>query len=758
MHRFRFAAFLVLVLVLALLSGCGDRRAKSKRYYDSGMQFYQAGKYSEAAIQFANAIQADPEFADGHYQLAQCYLKQTAYSAAFTELLRALEVNPKLWKAQVDVGNLLLGSGQFDKAKERADLVLQNNPNDIEAHVLMANVQAALQKPPAALEEMHKAIALDPNRALTWLDLAALQMRLEPAAAEASFLKALSLDPKSRDAVMLLGDYYRNQKRWADAEAQYRRVVDLNARDPEPREALARLYLAQGDTARAEQVLTEAKQAAPDDPAAYRMLGDLLVSIGRNDRAVFEFASLHRQHPADLRVTKNYITLLILHRRLLEASGLVDEILKKNEKDREAQMFRGEILIRQGKPDDALDILDKVIKSDPQNGRAHYLAGNALLAVGNLSRAEDEWREAIRLRPELNEARQALAAMAIRRGNVDLLGEMINQLIQAEPRNPRWYVYRAAAALAKDRTAEAQADYQKAISVAPDSPIGYTSMGNLRFSQGKLTEAEGFYEQALQKDPDYVDAMQGLMACGMQQKQADRTLARVDEQIRRSPNNSAYYSLRGTLLLTRNDLDGAIAAFTRATELNRNNVDAFALLGQVYGMKRAIPEAVASYEQAIKNNPNDVRSYVLLGSLEYARRNYKRAEEMYRKALGVEPDYPLAANNLAYLMLEQDQNVDVAASLAQVAHRGMPEEPTAADTLGWAYYKKGAYSLAIDLFGEALRASPNNPTYHYHAALAYDSANARDRAREHFQKVLELNPQDAHADEIRKALKKLERG
>ena len=749
---------LFLGLSLLLLVGCADRRTKSRRYYESGMRYFQGGKYSEAAIQFANAVQSNPESAEAHYQLAQCYLKQTAYSAAFTELLRALEIQPKMWTAQVDVGNLLIGARQFDKAKERADLVLENVPGSIDGHILMANVQAALEKPDLALQEMDKAIALDPNRAVSWLNLAEIQARFKPELAEVSFQKAIALQPGATDAVILLGDYYRDRRRWPEAEAQYRHALEMTPKDTEPREALARLYVAQGDLARAEQVLAEAKEVAPDDPLAYRMLGDFFVSIGRSDRAVFEFASLHRQHPQDLRVTKNYISLLITYRRLLEASALVGDILKHNDKDVEALMYRGDILTRQGKPNEALDVLDAVVKSDPQNGRAHYLSGNALVAIGNLGRAQDEWREALRLRPDLNEARQSLALLAINRGNLDLLSEMITQLIQAEPSDPKWYVYRASAALAKDRPADAEVDFQKAISVAPNSPIGYTSLGNLRYLQGKLADAGNLYEQALQKDPDYVDAMQGLMAVGMQQRQADQTLARVDEQIRRSPNNSSYYTLRGTLLLAKSDYDGAIAAFTRAIELNRNNVDAFALLGQVYGLRGSIPQAIASYEQSIRSNPNNVRSYVLLGSLEYARHDYKRAEQMYRKALGIEPDYPLAANNLAYLMLEQDQNVDVAASLAQVARRGMPEEPTAADTLGWAYYKKGAYTLAIDLFAEALRASPNNPTYHYHVALAYEGANVKDRAREHFEKVLELNPQDARADEIRRRLQNLQRG
>ena len=96
-----------------------------------------------------------------------------------------------------------------------------------------------------------------------------------------------------------------------------------------------------------------------------------------------------------------------------------------------------------------------------------------------------------------------------------------------------------------------------------------------------------------------------------------------------------------------------------------------------------------------------------------------RRRRMYQQALIVSPDNPLAANNLAYVLLEQGGNVDVAMNMAQTARRGMPNSPNAADTLGWAYYQKGIYHSAIDQFLEALRLNqknggPDSAAVHYH--------------------------------------------
>ncbi len=137
--------------------------------------------------------------------------------------------------------------------------------------------------------------------------------------------------------------------------------------------------------------------------------------------------------------------------------------------------------------------------------------------------------------------------------------------------------------------------------------------------------------------------------------------------------------------------------------------------------------------------------------------DWNNAKAMYQKALEVQPDNPLASNNLAYVMLQQGGNVDVALAMAQTARRGMPDSSNAADTLGWAYFQKGVYKSAIDLFQESIRlnekrGAADDPTVHYHLALAYQKANQPALARQQLERVLKLNPNNSDA---RKALSEL---
>ena len=138
--------------------------------------------------------------------------------------------------------------------------------------------------------------------------------------------------------------------------------------------------------------------------------------------------------------------------------------------------------------------------------------------------------------------------------------------------------------------------------------------------------------------------------------------------------------------------------------------------------------------------------------------NWQQAQTAYQKTLSIQPDNPLAANNLAYLMLQHGGSPNVALTLAQTARQGLPNLPNSADTLGWAYYGNGAYSVAAPLFEDAVKKAPENQAYRYHLGLTYQKLNDASRARTELQKVIDLNPKTPVADEARRALKDLTGG
>jgi tetratricopeptide (TPR) repeat protein len=759
---------LVCCLIAALLTGCSrDPNVRKQKYFDSGEKYFAEAKYREAAIQYSNALQIDSRFAQAHYQLAQSYLKLGDINRAFPELTRTVELAPDNYRAHTDLANLLLTARNPDgspiqdtlkQAKTHLDILKDKQPNNPETHEAWASYYGAQNNLGAAMQEMQQAIALDPNRSESYLQLALFQLGSNlPDKAEENFKKAAEVDPKATNAQLALGGFYQSRNRLPEAETQFRHAIEVDPKNPTPRAALVRLLMQQGKRDEAESFLRQTKKDLPDNPEGYRMLGDFYAAWDVN-RAVAEYSSLYADHPKDIQVKKNYIQLLIVKNRLDEAAKLNDELLKKNGHDVEGLVYRAQILLHKNDVSGAIDSLQTALRNDPDNGIAHFWLGSAFAAQHDEARAESEWRNAVRLRPDLTDAQRSLAALELRRGDVDAVLQTAQQIINAQPYSPDGFLLKGIAELARLKFKDAQDDAEQAARRAPESPTPLIQMGNIQLAQKHYPEAEKFYRQALDKDPSSSEGLSGLMNTYFAEKQPEQAIAAAHAQIAKSPNTANFYDLLGTALFNgKKDLPGAEAALGKAIELDKNNTDALEKLGKVEIQEGSADKALALYQQSIKDNPREVTFYILSGELYEARKDWDDAKAMYQQALSVSPDHPLASNNLAFVMLQQGGNVDVAMGLAQTARRGMPDSPNAADTLGWAYYHKGVYDSAINQFQEAIRlgakrGDPDDADIHYHLGLAYQKSNQTALARQQLEKAVKLDPKN---DDARKKLLEL---
>jgi len=109
--------------------------------------------------------------------------------------------------------------------------------------------------------------------------------------------------------------------------------------------------------------------------------------------------------------------------------------------------------------------------------------------------------------------------------------------------------------------------------------------------------------------------------------------------------------------------------------------------------------------------------------------------ETYRAILAMEPTNLIALNNFAYRLAETAP--DEALKFAQQAAEMAPDEPSIQDTLGWIYYHKGMYSMAVPHLRASVDKQPN-PRRQFHLGMSYlktgDQASGQKLVREALQK------------------------
>jgi len=754
---------LVLALIAALLSACSlDPNVRKQKYVGSGQTYFDKGQYQEAAIEFTNAVKIDPGYADAHLLLAECYLHLQQLDRAYQELTRTLELRPEDYRTRIELINLLIQVRKFEEAQEQTDVLLKKRPDDSGVHALASSLLAAQDKIPGAIAEMQRTIALAPGRWEPHLSVALLEIKSgDYSAAEVSFKKVVELNPKTMQPRLALGNFYQSQKLFDEAEKQFRDAMILEPNTLDPRKALAGLYLAEGRKADAEQVLEQAKRDLPHNPDSFLALSNFYFTVGNLDKSIAEYRALYLERPKDLQIKEKYIQLLIEAKRYDEARSLNDEVLRAYPKDDDALVYRGQMQISDGNVNDAAQTLQTLVKNSPNNIQAHYALGVALQRQGNLERAESEWREALRLNPDFLDAERSIADAAMLQGDMNMLEDAANQMVRLQPVSPDGYSLRALANINRKHYIAAEQDIRRAIEAAPQSAFGYAEMGNLRFAQKQYNDAAKAFQEALDRNANSIDALRGLVNVYVAEKQVDKAIAIINAQITKSPTNSNFYSLLGAVLFhSKRDLSGAEAALEKSAALDKHNYDAVIQLCELRAAKGETDRAIATGEQSLMENSRQPNLYVLMGRLYESKSGWKKAEDSYQSALALNSQNPVASNDLARVMLQRGENIDVALSLAQTARRELPDSPGIVDTVGWIYYQKGVYPLAISNLQEALKMQekknlPDNPDIHYHLGMAYEKTEQPASARQQFEQVLKSYPNYRDAETIKKELIRL---
>lgn len=748
-------AVAVMCVLLGFLVGCSrDPNVRKQKYMESGQRYFDKGQYREAEIQFQNAIQTDSRYAEAHYKLALAAMKLGDGQTALQELTTTLQIQPDYYTAQLDLANLLILARHFSEAKEHLDLLIQKQPANPEVFIARSNYDASTGNTSGALADLQKAMQLDPQRSEIYLNMGVLQMTGQQyEAAEANFKKAVDLSPKSANALVVMGNFYQSRGRFPEAEQYYRRAIEANPSDPNLRLSLAGLFVAENKSGQAEEYLRQSKKDFPSNSEGYRMLGNFYYGNNQFDKAATEYASLYQEHPKDLIVKKNYIQLLILLDRLEDARKLNDEVVTAKPDDQDAQIYKAEIDIRNGKASEAVTTLQSVLKNEPENAVAHYQLGLAYDRLGDSGRAEAEWRNALQQRSDLVEAHRALAGVAIHRGDANALRQEADQIIAAQPGAPDGYLLRAVAEIDRKQFAVADEYIKKSLEKDPNNTAAYVQMGNLRMAQSQFAEAQKAYRLALDRDPNSTDALGGVLNVDLVQKQPDKAIAAARTQLSKYPKNVGFHIMLGQLLMEqKKDLTEAESEFKQASNLDKTNTESLIKLGFAQHAQGNVDGALQTYLDGSKVNSKEPAFYLLAGGIYENRQDWEHAKQQYQRVLEVQPENPLASNNLAYVMLQQGGNVDVAFAMAQTARRQLPDNPNTADTLGWAFYHKHVYTSAINLFKEAVKKEPDSELFNYHLGLAYAKAGQAGMARQQLDRLVKIKPDSPDVEELKRAV------
>jgi adenylate cyclase len=191
----------------------------------------QAIGHFEKALQIdSNYSRAQAALAATYWQIASRFWSEEHFGMA-TQNQAAFKAEASLAKAQSHPTSLshqvaaamLSQQGLHDKAIEEGERAIEADPNDANAHVTLANTLTLAGKPQFALDEMQRAINLNPVTPSSYFySLGLAQFGLEHFKEAATALEqAIALNPQDTLSYRILLATYGQLNRAADAERIY---------------------------------------------------------------------------------------------------------------------------------------------------------------------------------------------------------------------------------------------------------------------------------------------------------------------------------------------------------------------------------------------------------------------------------------------------------------------------------------------------------------------------------------------------------
>jgi tetratricopeptide (TPR) repeat protein len=787
-----YAVFLSLLLAAVFaMSGCANSEKTKLAHVEKGEAYLKQEKFQEASLEFRNAIQIDEKFAAAHWGLARSYEGLQRFQETFEELRRTTDLDANNLPARVMLGNYLIAAAKghpelIAEADRLANQILQKDPNRVEGHILKATVFYSQNERDKALAEFNQAINLDPKRVESYLSLARFYVVISNnAKAEETYQRAISVNGNSGLAHTEYGKYLVQLNRLADAEAEMSKAVEVEPTNRNSRFVLSSFYLVNKKLDKAEASYKALADFDKDKPEGQAVLADFYSAVDRLDEAVSIYQQIVAQWPDFNQGRYRLGEILLMRGDTQGAIAQADEILKKDQHDRQALLLRARVRAQTGQSTDlqaAVEDLKEVLVQEPNSRAGLYFMAQANFNLGNIDQARGFAGDLVRNYPDYLPAKLLQVQISLSQGDNKaaqrLSSELIDRLSQTAPdrqNSPQMlaeiraksYLARGSAEVEQGNLVNARKDFMSAHDAAPRDTYPYINLAGVALSENKKDEAVGFFENALSIESTNFNALNGLIQLYAHSNEIAKAHARIDQPLGAYPNNASLHYLKAQAYGFDHNSTQAEAELRRTLELDPNYIAAYSSLAALFINTNQQDRAIAEYQKIIERRPDNATTYILIGMLADSQQNYDAAADNYRKALGVDQNSVIAANNLAWLYAVNGKgNLDEAVRLAQGVVQKNPNIPGFVDTLGWVYYKKGLYGAAVEQLQKAValdeRASKTDsgspaPNYHYHLGMALKARGDKEAARRELEQALRLSERApfAEVDEARSTLASL---
>jgi tetratricopeptide (TPR) repeat protein len=698
-------------------------------------------QYAEGLKKLLAAEKDDPRDPDVQYYIGLCYLRtgEAGKARVYMEKVSTrFPTNERVMRALAEIYYTL---GNMDEAKGLAERLKAAGQGGLGLDIILYDSQTKTGDLEEGEAGWRGFTTKNPERPEGWIGLSDALWRegKRPEAIEA-LRKGYDLEGRSFRTTWTLANMYMLQKDFDKAVTVTRDSLGEKNDNLPLLGLLARLYELSDKPEEARKVYVRIGELDPKNPLPAISQGDR--ALEKRDLAAAEAAYREalRLRPDNPIVRTRLVEVLVNENKPSDAVAVIDSVLDKNPDDIGLTVLKARVRVAENKPEEGIRLFKRAAKLsrdariEERNYLIHYELAQLYLALGRLGEARQSLESACALSPDFVDGRLGLVQIAIKQGQLSEARAGCLQIVEKKP-NLLATITLGDIALAENDLKAARTYYDRAAKEFPGESLPRRKQVGLLLREKKTDAAVTELKKILELEKQNPQTLAMLVDVLVSENRFTEAIGVLKESLDKTPDPAAVYLFMGNVEQSRKQYAKAREYYDMSLDKKGDSPAVYLAKAQSYLSEGSVNGALEEARQALKVNPKYETAYMFMEQVYRSGKQDKEVEQLYAGWVSAVPESVVASNNYAWFLAEVKGEADAGLKVVDTYRRRMGSAgkdfvfgAELDDTEGRAYFRKGDYRRAAELFRRSLESRRDSAKTWEHLRLA--CVKLLERARE----------------------------
>jgi tetratricopeptide (TPR) repeat protein len=385
------------------------------------------------------------------------------------------------------------------------------------------------------------------------------------------------------------------------------------------------------------------------------------------------------------------------------ANGLLASTLTQRAELVCAELFERPVTPNRGRKlvQMALDDLEQTLKIDSEQGEAQYLVGRLYAHLGQPEKAIAALDNAVRLNEDDPAAKaRALIIRANLQQDAGRRQADFDMAVTLTPKDPNSLRFRGMHYLSQNKLEAAIADLDAAIEIDPQDADTHEARGVAMSLAKNFDEALASFNKAIELEPNSPAALTHRARVRAIKGDIPAALTDVESALRLQPGSVAALQLHASLLGSVGKFDQALADLNLLRRAMPNNAELSLQIAALYQAAKQPYKAIVAYDEVLEADPKSAPAFRGRADVQLSLGKQAEAIADYESALALEPQNSGVLNNLAWVLATSPEDklrngqraIDLAKQACEITEY---KQAHVLSTLAASYAESGDFETAI---------------------------------------------------------------